>query len=140
MNQERMKILELLEEGKINRMEAMELLSTLNNSRELDEPSQSSSIDQKRFLRVRVDGDKTKVNVNIPLNLIKVAAQIADTSMKWMPQEAHEEIRKQGIDLTKIDFDEIINLIDQGLSDGRLVDIETEDEKEGRTKVEVYVD
>ena len=38
----------------------------------------------------------------------------------------------QGIDLRKIDFDEIINLVDQGLSDGRLVDVETEDEKEGR--------
>jgi hypothetical protein len=57
-----------------------------------------------------------------------------------LPQDAHEQIKKQGIDLSKIDFDEIINLAEQGLSDGRLVDIETEDDVDVRVKVEVYVD
>jgi hypothetical protein len=49
-------------------------------------------------------------------------------------------MKKQGIDLTKIDFNELMQLIDQGLSDGRLVDVETEDEEEGKMKVEVYVE
>lgn len=140
MSQETMKILELLEEGKVTRQEAAELLNSLDDRRASEEASPAVAANAKRFLRVRVNGDKTKVNVNVPLNLIKVATQIADASMKWIPQEAHDQMKKQGIDLSKIDFNEIINLVDQGLSDGRLVDIETEDEEEGRTKVEIYVD
>lgn len=140
MSQETMKILELLEQGKITRQEAMELINSLDTRRDPEGVSKAAVANAKRFLRVRVDGDKAKVNVNVPLNLIKVATQIADASMKWIPQEAHDQMKKQGIDLSKIDFDEIINLIDQGLSDGRLVDVETEDEKEGRTKVEIYVE
>jgi hypothetical protein len=136
-----MKILELLEQGKITRQEAMELINSLDTRRDSEGAAPTAAAaSTKRFLRVRVDGDKTKVNVNVPLNLLKVATQIADASMKWIPQEAHEQMKKQGIDLSKIDFDEIINLVDQGLSDGRLVDVETEDEKEGKTRVEVYVE
>jgi len=140
MSQETMKILELLETGKITRQEALELINSLDAHRDPEGVSPAAAASAKRFLRVRVDGDKTKVNVNVPLNLIKVATQIADASMKWIPQDAHEQMKKQGIDLSKIDFDEIINLVDQGLSDGRLVDVETEDEIDGRIKVEVYVD
>ncbi|HPF20434.1 MAG TPA: hypothetical protein PLC88_03770 [Syntrophomonas sp.] len=140
MNQETMKILELLEQGKITRQEAMELINSLETRSDSEGGAPVSGENTKRFLRVRVNGDKTKVNVNIPVNLIKVATQIADASMKWIPQEAHEQIKRQGINLSQIDFDEIIKLVDQGLSDGRLVDVETEDEKEGRIKVEVYVE
>lgn len=140
MNQEMNKVLQLLEDGKINSAEAMELLNTLESSREDNQPIKTKSNGKDRSLRVRVDSNKTKVNVNIPLNLIRVASQIAGLGMQWIPDEAHEQMKKQGIDLTKIDFNELMQLIDQGLSDGRLVDVEAEDEKDGKTKVEVYVE
>jgi hypothetical protein len=140
MNQEKIKVLQLLEDGKINSTEAMELLNTLENSREDNRPIKTTSSSKDRTLRVRVDGNKTKVNVNIPLNLVRVASQIAGLGMQWIPDEAREQMKKQGIDLTKIDFNELMQLIDQGLSDGRLVDLVTEDEKEGKMKVEVYVE
>lgn len=140
MNQESVKILQLLEDGKINSAEAMELLKTLDSERESAASDKVMTTEQKRALRVRVDGDKTKVNVNVPLSLIKVATQIAGASMQWIPDEAHEQMKKQGFDLTKIDFDELMRLIDQGLSDGKLVDVETEDEKEGNMRIEVYVE
>ncbi len=139
MNQERIKILELLEGGKITSADAVELLATLENSSE-DNKKLNAAPGKGRTLRVRVDGDKTKVNVNIPLGLIRAATQIAGLGMQWIPDEAHTQMKKQGIDLTKIDFDELMLVIDQGLSDGRLVDIETEDEEEGKMKVEVYVE
>lgn len=139
MNQERIKILQLLEDGKISSTEAMELLSTLENNDESIPPSKAAS-SKGHSLRVRVDGDKTKVNVNIPLNLIRVASQIAGQAVQWLPEEAHVQMKKQGIDLTKIDFNELMQLIDEGLTDGRLVDVETEDEQEGKMKVEVYVE
>lgn len=140
MSQERIKILQLLEEGKINSTEAMDLLNTLDDSRDELQPDKIKSTARKRSLKVLVISDKTKVNVNIPLGLIRVASQIAGMSTQWIPEDAQEQMKKQGIDLSKIDFDELLQLIDQGLSDGRLVDIETDDEKEGFTKVEVYVD
>jgi hypothetical protein len=140
MNQEKIKVLQLLEDGKINSAEAMELLNTLESSREDNQPIKATSSSKDRSLHVRVNGNKTKVNVNIPLNLIRVASQIAGLGMQWIPDEAHEQMKKQGIDLTKIDFNELMQLIDQGLSDGRLVDVETEDEEEGKMKVEVYVE
>jgi len=140
MNQERIKILQLLEDGKINSAEAMELLSTLESSNEENQTFKPASSNKGRSLRVRVDGDKTKVNVNIPLNLIRIASQIAGLGMQWIPDQAHEQMKKQGIDLTKIDFNELMQLVDQGLTDGRLVDVETDDEKEGKMKVEVYVE
>lgn len=140
MNQERIKILQLLEDGKIGSAEAMELLSTLENGSEDNQSVKAASGNKDRSLRVRIDGDKTKVNVNIPLSLIRVVSQIAGLGMQWIPKEAHEQMKKQGIDLTKIDFNELMLLIDQGLSNGRLVDVETEDELEGKMKVEVYVE
>lgn len=140
MSQERIKILQLLEEGKINSAEAMDLLNTLDDSKENSQPHKAESIAGKRSFKVRVISDKTKVNVNIPLGLIRVASQIAGISTQWIPEDAQEQMKKQGIDLSKIDFEELLQLIDQGLSDGRLVDIETDDETEGHTKVEVYVD
>ena len=139
MNQEKIKILELLENGKISSADAVELLATLENSSE-DNKKSNAAPGKGRTLRVRVDGDKTKVNVNIPLSLIRIGSQIAGLGMQWIPDEAHTQMKKQGIDLTKIDFDELMLVIDQGLSDGRLVDIETEDEEEGKMKVEVYVE
>lgn len=140
MNQERIKILQLLEEGKISSAEAMELLAALESRSEDNKPLNAAASNKGRSLRVRVNGDKTKVNVNIPLNLVRIAAQIAGLGMQWIPDEANEQLKKQGIDLMKIDFNELMQLIDQELTDGRLVDVETEDEKEGKMKVEVYVE
>lgn len=141
MNQERIKILELLEEGKIKSSEALDLLSAIENSNEEKQPTvKSTNKNPGRTLRVRVNGDKTKVNVNIPLSLLRIATKAAGMGMKWIPSEAQEQMKKKGIDLAEFDFEEITNLIDQGLSDGRLVDLETEDEEEGKLKVEVYVE
>lgn len=140
MDQEKIKVLQLLEDGKITSAEAIELLSTLESSSESKQPLKGSRNKEQRSLRVRVDGDKTRVNVNIPLELIRVASQIGMLGMQWLPEEANAQMKKQGIDLAKIDFNELLQLLDQGLTDGKLVDIETEDEKEGKTKVEVYVE
>lgn len=140
MDQEKIKVLQLLEDGKITSAEAIELLNTLESSSESKQPLKGSRNKEQRSLRVRVDGDKTRVNVNIPLELIRVASQIGMLGMQWLPEEANAQMKKQGIDLAKIDFNELLQLLDQGLTDGKLVDIETEDEKEGKTKVEVYVE
>jgi hypothetical protein len=135
MNEERRKILEMVREGKVSTEEGLQLMEAMEQGNETSQPVKS-----QRFFRVRVDGAKTKVNVKIPMNLIKVASKFAGIGMNFIPEDARREMEKKGIDLSTIDFEELVGLIDEGLVDGKLVDVETEDPGEGQMKVEIYVD
>lgn len=138
MNNEKIKILEMIQNGKITAVQGLELLKALDESE--IEPGKTAS-NSSRFLRIRViSGQHNKVNVNIPLNLLKAATKFADIGMKLIPEEARLEMQKKGINLSDINFDELMQLIDQGLVDGKLVDVDTEDPHEGHTKVEIYVE
>ena len=138
MGEDKKRILQMIEEGKVTAAEGMDLLAALEESPLVGEGSPAL---RKRFLRVRVSSEKgTKANVNIPLSLLKVFSKLWGFGMVLLPLEARRELEKKGIDLAKIDFEELINLVEQGLSDGKLIDVETDDDKEGFTKVEVYVE
>lgn len=130
----------MVRDGKITAEEGLELLNALDET-ESRVPGPPKSI-QDRFLRVRVDSaeNKTKVNVNIPLSLLKVASNLVNMGVGFIPEEARREMEAKGLDITGINFEELVNLIDQGLLDGKLVDVDTEDPKHGRTRVEVYVE
>jgi 2-methylcitrate dehydratase PrpD len=122
--EEKKQILEMLTSGKITQEQAMELLNALDMT---EEETVKAPTGEKKFLRVRVD-DKAggdKVNVNIPLGLVKVGLKLAS-------KYADDEDLKA---LEKIDFDEVLEMIEQG-AEGKLVEVET---KEGE-KVEVYVE
>ena len=146
MDNEKMKILQLIQDGKITSAEGLELLNALQEAEKPEANFQAKVIsnDMKdRFLRVRVSGDGTgikKADVNIPLSLLKIATKFMNVGMGMIPKEAREQMEEKGIDLAKIDFDELIMLIDQGLSDGKLVDVDLNDSEHGRLLVEVYVD
>ncbi|MEW6621947.1 MAG: hypothetical protein AB1420_02245 [Bacillota bacterium] len=146
MQNEKLKILEMIQEGKISSAEGLELLNALQDADKPEKNTLIGKIDanmKERFLRVRVSGDGTgvkKVDVNIPLSLLKVASKFINFGMGMIPKEAMEQMEQKGIDISKIDFDELIQLIDQGLSDGKLVDVDVNDPEQGRIQVEVYVD
>ena len=146
MQNEKLKILEMIQEGKISSQEGLELLNALQEVDKSEKAVQENKGDgntKERFLRVRVAGEGSgvkKVDVNIPLVLLKVASKFVNVGMGMIPKEAKEQMNEKGIDLSKIDFDELIQLIDQGLSDGKLVDVDVNDTEEGRIRVEVYVD
>lgn len=142
MSEERLRILEMIQNGKITAAEGLELLEALTQEDSLQGSSlslKSSTNLKDRLLIVKVDSSNSKVNVNVPLTLIKATSKLVTAGMGMIPEEARREMEKKGIDITKLDFDEIVDLLDQGLSDGRLVDVVTED-KHGITKVEVYVE
>lgn len=138
MSDEKSRILEMVRDGKISAEDGVELLNALGDS-EPKAPSPAKKLGD-RFLRVRVDSADAKVNVNIPLGLLKVASNLINMGSGFIPVEARREMEAKGIDITKIDFEELVNLIDQGLVDGKLVDVDAEDAEHGRTRVEVYVD
>lgn len=138
MSAERLRILQMIEEQKITAAQGLELLQALDET----EPEARKAVvsNEKKFLRVRVSTDKAKVNVNIPLSLVKVASKFAVFGMGFIPEEARKELERKGIDLSQLDLAELLNLIEQGVMTEKLVDIEADDPEEGRSKVEVYVD
>lgn len=147
MSEETMKILQMVQEGKITAQEGAELLEAIDDKdadRGMEKGIQKGNDAfpglNDRFLKVRVDNAKTKVNVNIPLRLLKVTSRLVNMGMGYIPEEARLEMEKKGVDISKIDFEELIKLVDEGLVDGKLVDVDAEDPVEGRTKVEVYVE
>lgn len=136
MSDEKIKVLEMIQAGKLTAAEGLELLKALDDGE--FRPADAAG---SRFLRIRVaSGQHSKVNVNIPLTLLKVASKFVGIGVKFIPEEARREMASKGIDLNTLDVEEILRLIEQGLVDGKLVDVDTEDDHSGRTKVEIYVE
>lgn len=139
MSDEKLKILEMIQAGKLTAAEGMELLNAINESCVNIETPAVAKI-SSRFLKVRVDNYKIKVNVNILLSVLKASSKVINLGMFFVPEEARLEMQKKGFDFSQFDFEELVNLIDQGLIDGKLVDIQSTDYKDGATKVEVYIE
>ncbi len=123
VSEERMKILEMVEEGKLSTTEAMELLDALEGNEEEITPQKKA-----KWLKVRVttrDG-KPKVNVNIPMAFVAVGYNLA--------KKFDKDLKNSGLDY--IDFKEIVEAVKNG-AEGKIVDVEDEEKQE---RVEVYVE
>ncbi len=76
--EERMKILKMVEEGKISAADGAQLLAALSDSRRAPAPPAVPG-GAARWFRVRVTDlktGKTKVNVNIPMGLVDVGIKM----------------------------------------------------------------
>lgn len=119
---ERMKILHMLEEGKLSAEEASRLLKALAKGKA--EPRQPTSTGPAKWLRVRVtdlDGEHTSVNVNLPIGLVNVGLKLG---AQFIP------------DVEEIDLQELGEALQAGMT-GKIVDVV--DEQEGH-RVEIYVE
>ena len=124
VNEEKKQVLKMLAEGKVTVDDAMKLLDAVDAGKPaiggLPTPGKAG-----RMLRVRIEDEgKTKVNVNLPLSLAKVA-------LKFIPKDARKELLDQDINI-----DEIISSITESTI-GKIVDIQDEG---NNTKVEVFVE
>jgi hypothetical protein len=120
---EKLQILQMLQDNKISAEEASRLLAAL------EEPQTTSSGGGAKWFRVRVldlDTGKAKVNVNLPIALIDVGLNIG---MKFVPQEALGQANE-------LDIQKLLEAIKHGAS-GKLVEVEDEDEG---IRVEVIVE
>ena len=113
---EQKKILEMIENGKITSVEAMELLDALGASSVTEE--NVNSIDggagkkiSYKFLKIRVtsENNTVNVNVNIPIRLIKILGGIAFKMSAVIPKDAKEQMESNGIDISNINFAEIVD-------------------------------
>jgi hypothetical protein len=137
MNEEVLRILEMVKSGKVTPEQGEKLISAIGQGGEIAK----TSTGKKTMLRVRVDvrGEKeceqAKVNVNVPLTLAKKAMGL----VALIPKEAKAELEKNGIDLSQIDLKALIEMFEDGEITEDLVNVETGDEQKGAT-VKVYVD
>ena len=138
MNEEVLKVLEMIREGKITPEEGEKLLAAMRTDDKSDAPKRQI---KNSMLRVRVDvadpqeKEQVKVNVNIPLTLAKKAAGL----ISLIPKDAKTELADKGIDLEAINIAELIGLFEDGLLTEELVNIDVGDSENG-AKVRIYVD
>lgn len=124
--EERMRILQMIQEGKVTAEEGARLLEALGASqKDAGAPPRSPRpLRDSRILRVRItdlETGKTKVNVNVPMSLVNVGVKLG---ARFMPNHAD------------IDFDDLMDAIREGAS-GQLVDVE---DVESGEHVEVWVE
>jgi len=125
MSEEKKQILDLVREEKISVDEGLKLLEALDSSNQEDRSAPVRQGDRHgRMLRIRVfdTEDNTRVNVNLPLALAKVA-------MKFIPKDVSKQLKDENIDL-----DELLSTITEA-SSGKIIDVDSED-----AKVEVYIE
>ncbi len=126
-SEERMKILKMIQEGKITAEEGAKLLAALRESRGKSAGPGKPGFPfggNRGWLRVRVTDmatGKTKVNVNLPLGLM-------DAGLRIGAQYAPE---LQGLDL-----EQLANEVKSG-STGKIIDVIDEDDGE---HVEIFIE
>ena len=119
---DRMRILRMIQEGKINADEGARLLAALRESRKEPRPVSLVGRGGKGWLRVRVTDmvtGKPKVTVNLPLGLVDAGMNIAS---QYAPD---------------VNFAEIAEAIRGGQMEGKIVDVVDEEDGE---HIEVYID
>ena len=146
---EQKKILEMVENGQITADEAMELLNALGSSSEAGDEINAVIVPEGKkvnykFLKIRVtsENNTVNVNVNIPIRLIKILGGIAVKMTSMVPKDAREEMESKGIDISSIDFAEIVDeLLSGTLEDPSIVDVEAWDDEHNTTiKVKIYAE
>jgi hypothetical protein len=119
MNDEKDRILKLLEERKITADEAARLLDALNRT--------DSGAQKNRFIKVRVydrGSGEAKVNVTLPIALVK-------WGMAFAPDSAKAKFEEQEIDMRVV-----TEAIEKGIT-GKIVDVD--DEEKGK-HVEIWLE
>ena len=143
---EQLKILEMIQNGKISAAEGLELLDALKATEEpsAGEPLPTTTKHNYKFLRIKVTSDNktVNVNVNIPIRLLTTIGEIAGKVTAYIPADARAQMEAKGIDISGIDFGKIIEeLLNGTLDDPNIVDVEAWDEEhKAMVKVRIYVE
>lgn len=122
--EERMKILQMIQDGKITAEDGAKLLAALAEAQSSPKARTMNRTRDPRNMRVKVTDTKsgrTKVSVNLPLNLVDAGLNIASNFMPDM-----------GIDTAG----EISNAINEGLS-GKIIDVVDDEDGE---HIEIFID
>jgi hypothetical protein len=123
-SEERMKILKMIEEGKLSAEEGTKLLAALSEKRASTPPRGSGMPGGARWLRIRVTDVRTgrsKASVQIPLALVDAGMKIG----------AHFAPEVEGVDMSNV-----MDAVRSGMT-GKVIDVIDEEDGE---HVEIYVE
>jgi hypothetical protein len=123
-SEERMKILKMIEEGKLSVEEGTKLLSALSERRVPTPPRPLGAPGGPRWLRIRVTDmhtGRSKASVQIPLALVDAGMKIG----------AHFAPEVEGVDMSNV-----IEAVRSGVT-GKIIDVTDEEDGE---HVEIYVE
>ncbi|GAA4586178.1 hypothetical protein GCM10023194_31640 [Planotetraspora phitsanulokensis] len=137
MNEQRKDVLDMLAEGKITAEEAEQLIAVL----ERDQTPPASSLDTRpkgkaKYLRVVVDAieddEPTRVNVRVPLQLLRAGVRLAALIPPQALAKATAEMNKSGVpfDLTQLKPEQLEELVEH--LDEMIVEV---DQSEARVRV-----
>jgi|ERR1700722_14530731 hypothetical protein len=146
MSEQRRQILQMLSEGKINANEAERLIAAVEepSAVKFSDSSSRTTKTMPKYLRVQVDSEDgggndgpTKVNVRVPMQLLRAGVKLAYLIPTATLQKANLAMHEQGIpvDLTQIKPENLEDLIEQ-LSE-LSVDVDQKDH-ESKVKVRVF--
>lgn len=129
MNEERMRILKMIQEGTLSAEEGARLLDALESPEEQTfRPGEEGQTRGKgRFLRIRVSDSVTggeKVNLAVPIGLAKMLSSL-------VPESQRQRIETYGIR-----FEDLIKNVESGKV-GKVVDIDSHDQDE---KIEISIE
>lgn len=133
MREDKVKILKMLEEGKIKAEDAVRLLEALESS---EKPAGKA-----KCLRIRVyekDKDEPKVKVNLPFSLLRLFTRIGKFKEK-IPSKVQERLIEKGIELDKGGLENLDELIEETAAGGRVTIADVIDDEDGE-KVEIYIE
>lgn len=125
ISEEKMKVLTMIQEGKITAEEGAKLLEALDEGNSGFE--QASASGQGKNIKIKVselDSGTVKVNLNLPLGIARFVKS-------FIPQEARDELEARGIDL-----EALMATLDSGTV-GKLVEVEDEQD---RHRIEIWIE
>ncbi|MGG3927181.1 hypothetical protein ABET51_14420 [Metabacillus fastidiosus] len=116
MNDEISRILTLVEEGKIDKEKASELINILQSKDQPELVTLKKEVPYgNKMLKIRVTSEEgDNVNVNLPINLVKAVLKVGTNIAEKIPEAAKY--------VKDIDVDLLIEAIENEL-DGQIVDI-----------------
>jgi hypothetical protein len=123
-SEERMKILKMIEEGKLSAEEGTKLLAALSERRGSASPRVPGMPGSPRWLRIRVTdvrSGRSKASVQIPLALVDAGMKIG----------AHFAPEVEGVDMSNV-----MEALRSGVT-GKIIDVTDEEDGE---HVEIYVE
>jgi hypothetical protein len=127
MENEKLQILKMVESGKISSPEAVRLLEALESHSPHELEKVNAGPSKKKYLKIRVfdsEGGKSKVNVSLPLGLVRMISKI-------IPHSAKMELDNKNIDL-----EEILSAV-ENVEDGKILEVQDDEDNE---RVEIVIE
>ena len=116
MDEDRMQILKMLEEGKITSDDAAKLLDAMELDRPADGAATGAGGSKRLLIKVTdVRTGRKKVNVKIPLALAKIAT-------KFIPPKSKRQLAEEGVEV-----DAVLSQVLTG-NIGKIIDIESDED------------